>query len=56
MTLFETVKDTVTTFQAAERYGLKVERNGMCKCPFHNDRNPSMKVDFTALDARRMVM
>ena len=45
MTLYEAVKNTVTTLQAAERYGLKVGRGGMCKCPFHNDRNPSMKVD-----------
>ena len=29
----------------AERYGIKVNRNGMCVCPFHNDKNPSMKVD-----------
>ncbi|MCR4883250.1 MAG: DNA primase, partial [Clostridiales bacterium] len=45
MTLYETVKSNVTTLQAAERYGLKVSHNGMCKCPFHNDKNPSMKVD-----------
>ena len=45
MTLFEKVKESVTTRQAAERYGLRVGRSGMCKCPFHNDKNPSMKVD-----------
>ena len=45
MTVFETVKNSVTPLQAAERYSLKVERGGMCQCPFHNDRNPSMKVD-----------
>ena len=44
MTVFETVKNSVTPLQAAERYGLKVERGGMCQCPFHNDRNPSMKL------------
>ncbi|GMK60196.1 DNA primase [Clostridioides difficile] len=26
-------------------YGIKVNRNGMAVCPFHNDKNPSMKVD-----------
>ena len=31
MTLYEAVKNTVTTLQAAERYGLKVGRGGMCK-------------------------
>ena len=45
MNLFEAVKDSVSTRQAAERYGLRVGHSGMCKCPFHNDRNPSMKVD-----------
>lgn len=45
MNLFEAVKQSVTTRQAAERYGLKVNRNGMTICPFHNDKNPSMKVD-----------
>lgn len=45
MNIFETVKQSVTTRQAAERYGIHVNRNGMCVCPFHNDKNPSMKVD-----------
>ena len=45
MHLFEAVKQSVTTRQAAERYGLNVNRNGMVVCPFHRDRHPSMKVD-----------
>ena len=45
MNVFEAVKQSVTTRQAAERYGIKVNRNGMCVCPFHKDKNPSMKVD-----------
>ena len=43
--LFEAVKQSVITRQAAERYGLNVNRNGMAVCPFHRDRHPSMKVD-----------
>ena len=43
--VFEAVKQSVTTRQAAEHYGIRVNRNGMCVCPFHNDKNPSMKVD-----------
>ena len=43
--VFEAVKRSVTTRQAAEHYGIRVNRNGMCVCPFHNDKNPSMKVD-----------
>ena len=45
MSIFETVKQSVTTQQAAERYGIRVERNGMCRCPFHEDKTPSMKLD-----------
>ena len=45
MNVFEAVKQSVTTRQAAERYGIRVGRNGMCACPFHNDKTPSMKVD-----------
>ena len=43
--VFETVKQSVTTRQAAEFYGIPVGRNGMACCPFHDDRHPSMKVD-----------
>lgn len=45
MNIFQKVKRNVTTRQAAEIYGLKVNRNGMTCCPFHRDRHPSMKVD-----------
>ncbi len=45
MNVFDAVKQTVTTRQAAEHYGIKVNRNGMACCPFHNDRHPSLKVD-----------
>lgn len=45
MTIFQQVKESVTARQAALQYGLKVNRNGMACCPFHNDRHPSMKVD-----------
>lgn len=45
MNLFSQIKAAVTTRQAAEYYGLKVSRNGMTCCPFHQDKHPSMKVD-----------
>ena len=45
MNIFEIVKQSVTTRQAAERYGIWVEQNGMCRCPFHDDSTPSMKLD-----------
>ena len=45
MNVFEAVKQAVTARQAAEHYGIRVNRHGMCVCPFHNDKNPSMKLD-----------
>ena len=45
MTIYETVKAAVTVRQAAEHYGLEVNRNGMTCCPFHDDRHPSMKLN-----------
>ena len=45
MNVFEAVKQSVTTRQAAEHYGIHVGRNGMACCPFRNDKTPSMKLD-----------
>lgn len=45
MSIYARIKQTVTTRQAAERYGLSVNRGGMARCPFHEDHHPSMKVD-----------
>ena len=45
MSPFDVVKENVTARQVAEHYGLKVSRNGMACCPFHDDRSPSMKID-----------
>ena len=45
MNIFETLKQQVTARQAAERYGIRINRSGMAVCPFHKDKNPSMKLD-----------
>ena len=45
MSLFDVVRENLTAQQVAEHYGLKVNRNGMACCPFHDDRTPSMKID-----------
>lgn len=45
MTIYETIKAAVPVRQAAEHYGLRVNRNGMACCPFHNDRHPSLKLN-----------
>lgn len=41
------IKQSITTRQAAESYGISVNSHGMAVCPFHDDRRPSMKVDET---------
>lgn len=45
MNIFETVKAAVTLRQAADYYGLKINRSGMVCCPFHDDRHPSLKLN-----------
>ena len=40
MSIYEIVKANVTVRQAAKRYGVQVQRNGMCRCPFHNVKFP----------------
>lgn len=38
------IKDTLTMRDVLDRYGVKVNRNGMCCCPIHGEKHPSMKV------------
>ena len=45
MNIYESIKAAISVKQAAEHYGLKVSRNGMACCPFHNDRHPSLKLN-----------
>ncbi|WP_337576300.1 LPD16 domain-containing protein [Fournierella sp.] len=43
--IFEAVKQSVTVREAAQMYGIEVNRSGMACCPFHDDKNPSMKLN-----------
>ena len=43
--VFETIKQFVTVREAAQMYGIEVNRSGMACCPFHDDKNPSMKLN-----------
>lgn len=45
--IFDTLKAHVTVPQAAAHYGVRIGRNGMCRCPFHSDKTPSMKINET---------
>ena len=45
MDLFTQIKMAVSVKEAAEYYGLEVNRGNMICCPFHADRTPSMKLN-----------
>jgi hypothetical protein len=42
--LFRKVKESVSMQAVVEYYGLQVNRKGLCLCPFHQDKEPSMKI------------
>ena len=45
MTIYKRIKEVVTALDAAQMYGLNVRSNDMTNCPFHEDHNPSLKLD-----------
>ena len=42
--IFQTVKENISCMDAAEKYGLRVNRAGKTQCIFHNDSRPSMQL------------
>lgn len=40
----EEIKSTYTMREIVERYNVKVARDGMCCCPIHGEKHPSMKI------------
>lgn len=45
MSIFDQIKNQVSAKDAAMQYGIHINRNGMARCPFHDDHTPSMKID-----------
>ena len=45
MNLFETDKARVSVPEAVGAYGLTMTRQSMTRCPFHDDRHPSLKLN-----------
>ena len=43
--MYEPIKAAVSARQAAESFGIAVNRSGMATCPFHEDHTPSLKLD-----------
>ena len=46
MTIYETIKAAVSVPQAAAHYGMKIQRNHLTCCCFHDDHHPSMKLNY----------
>lgn len=44
MKFFDEVKSLLTMDAVARHYGYAPNRAGMIRCPFHNDKNPSMRL------------
>ena len=45
MNVFEVVKASVSVPDAAKMYDIQADRHGMARCPFHDDRHPSLKLN-----------
>ena len=43
--VFEAVKQSITVREAAQMYVIEVNRSGMACCPFHDDKNPSLRLN-----------
>lgn len=43
--IFEVIRENLSLSQVVENAGIKINRSHMCVCPFHPDKNPSMKVN-----------
>lgn len=43
--LFREVRQAVTARQAADVYGLEIDRHGKARCPWHEDTRPSLSFD-----------
>ena len=52
MDLFTQIKMAVSVKEAAEYYGLEVNRGNMVCCPFHADRTHSMTLGLTRTSPR----
>ena len=40
----EEILESVSMRDVVERYGIRINHNGMCCCPIHSERHPSMKI------------
>lgn len=45
MSIFQTIRESITPLQAVRRYGISVNSRGMICCPFHEDDHPSLKLN-----------
>lgn len=45
MYLFKQIKEKLPLDEVVTYYGIAIDRNKMCHCPFHKDKHPSMKIN-----------
>jgi hypothetical protein len=45
MSIFSEIKQQLSMKDVARYYGLNISRSGFARCPFHNERTPSMKIN-----------
>ena len=38
------IKQNISMLEIASRYGIRVDKKGFCKCIFHDEKTPSMKL------------
>lgn len=38
------LKQSISMREIVERYGIRIDRNGFCCCPFHKEKTGSMKI------------
>lgn len=44
MSIFTEIKQRLSIKEVARYYGITINRSGFAKCPFHEERTPSMKI------------
>lgn len=50
------IKQRLTLAMLLQHYGLKADKQNRLKCPFHNDKTPSLQLYYKTPSGRRMAM
>lgn len=50
----EQIKQRLTMAEVIKHYGLKAEKQARLKCPFHNDKTPSLQLYYKTYPLRQV--